>query len=41
MNELRNNYQDVDFGSLKVNIEEFRRMQGEAHEATKAHLKVK
>ncbi len=41
MNELRNNYQGVDFSSLKVNMEEFRRMQGEAHEATKAHLKVK
>lgn len=43
MNELRNNYQSVDFSSLKVNVGEFQRVQAEAREATaaKMHLKVK
>jgi predicted Zn-dependent protease len=43
MNELRNNYQSVDFSSLKVNAEEFHRVQTEAREASasKVRLKVK
>jgi Zn-dependent protease with chaperone function len=41
MNELRQNYQAVDFGSLKHNTEDFARMQASAREATIRKPKVK
>jgi hypothetical protein len=43
MNELRNNYQGTEFASLRINEEEFHRIQVKAHEATavKTHIKVK
>jgi len=41
MNKLRNNYQTVNFSSLKVNVEEFHRVQAEAREASSAKMRLK
>ncbi len=43
MNELRNNYQDMNWSNLKVNVEEYHRVQVAVHEtaAQKATIKVK
>jgi Zn-dependent protease with chaperone function len=40
MNELRNNYQSVDFQSLKTNPEEFRRMQAAVRDAGSSKPRV-
>jgi predicted Zn-dependent protease len=42
MNELKNNYRDVDYGALNVNADEFRRIKAEVanSKSTKRKLKV-
>jgi hypothetical protein len=42
MNELKNNYRDVDYAALKVNADEFQRIKAEVanSKSTKRKLKV-
>jgi uncharacterized protein with gpF-like domain len=42
MNELKNNYRDLDYGSLKVDTDEFQRIKAKvaALKSTKRKLKV-